>query len=305
MTKFPAPVFPELIDNTMREAFFVCPQKWFNSFCRGLSPVQQSVHLLAGAAFARGLEVTRRSYFQLKHEPNTAIGLGVRALLEHYGDFEPPDNSNKSATRMAEALVSYFQQYPLATDYLQPFIAANGEPAIEFTFAGEIPDVLHPVTGSPLLYGGRFDMLAVRDGVLFVDDEKTTSQLGATWSSQWDLNSQFTGYCWGARQHGFPVAGAIVRGISILKNGFGHAQSIQYRPQWVIDRWMEQLKRDAKRMIEAWKMQQFDYALGSACSAYGGCSFKLLCTSPTPDDWVETNYSHRIWDPMHKGASAS
>jgi hypothetical protein len=305
MTTFPPPAFPELIDNTMREAYFVCPTKFWRSFACGLAPIQPSVHLHAGAAFARGLEVTRRAFFEQKLDARTSIGLGIKALLEFYGDFEPPHDSNKTATRMAEALVSYFQQYPLETDYLKPFITPNGQPAIEFTFAGEIPGVQHPVTGNPLLYGGRFDMLAVKDGVLFVDDEKTTSQLGATWAGQWELSSQFTGYCWGAKQHGFPVAGAIIRGISILKNNFGHAQAITYRPQWQIDRWLEQLRRDALRMIESWKTDTWDYALGSACSMYGGCAFKLLCTSPNPADWIGTNYTHRIWDPMHKGVSGS
>lgn len=302
---FPAPAFPELIDNTMREAAFQCGMKNHYSFQRGLAPVQPSVHLHAGAAFARGLEVTRKCFYEQGLTPHDAVGQGVLALLDFYGDFVPPFESNKTATRMAEALVAYFTQYPLATDWLKPFITANGKPAIEFTFAAEIPGVVHPETGNPMLYGGRFDMLGVKDGVLFVDDEKTTSQLGSTWAQQWELNSQFTGYCWGAKQHGFPVAGAIIRGISILKNNFGHAQVITYRPQWMIDRWLDQLVVDTKRMIEDWKNKKWSYALGSACSMYGGCAFKLLCTSPEPEKWIETNYTHRVWDPMHKGANAS
>lgn len=304
MTDFPAPAFPELIDNTMREAYFVCPTKFWRSFAQGLAPVVPNVHLHAGACFAKGLEVTRNAFWRDKMPARDCVGLGLKAVLESYGEFVPPFDSNKTATRMAEALVAYFTQYPLETDYLQPFVTANGVPAIEFTFAGEIPDVKHPVTGNPLLYGGRFDMLAVRDGVLFVDDEKTTSQLGSTWAQQWELSSQFTGYCWGAKQHGFPVAGAIIRGISILKNNFGHAQAITYRPQWMIDRWLEQVQRDARRMIQSWESQKWDMALGQACSMYGGCQFKLLCTSPDPEKWIGTNYTHRVWDPMHRGAGA-
>jgi hypothetical protein len=307
---FPAPAFPELIDNTMREAAFVCATKMWYGYERNLAPRVPSVHLHAGGAFARGLEVTRRAFYETKLDSRSAVGQGLHALLEFYGTFEPPYESNKTATRMAEALVSYFQQYPLETDFLQPFITPNGKPAIEFTFACEIPDVKHPTTGNPLLYGGRFDMLAMREGVLFVDDEKTTSQLGASWAAQWELNSQFTGYCWGAKQHGFPVAGAIIRGISILKNSFGHAQAITYRPAWAIDRWLEQLVRDAKRMVRAWEDHhergiRHDMALGSACSMYGGCPYKLLCASPDPEKWIEANYTHRVWDPMHRGVGGS
>ena len=52
---------------------------------------------------------------------------------------------------------------------------------------------------------------------LYIEDDKTTSQLGSSWGAQWDMRSQFTGYAWAARQSGLPIAGIIVRGISILK----------------------------------------------------------------------------------------
>lgn len=302
---FPAPRFPDLIDNTMREAFVVCPTKFWYSFIRGVAPRLPSVHLHAGAAFARGLEVARKAFWEQGCPVTEAVGRGVVALLDFYGDFEPAVETNKTATRMAEALVSYFLQYPLDRDYLQPFKLANGRAAIEFTFAVEIPGVVHPVTGNPLLYGGRFDMLAVKNGVLFVDDEKTTQQLGPTWTKQWDLDSQFTGYCWAARTYGYPVAGAIVRGISILKEKFGHAESIQYRPEWMITRWLSQLQDDALRMIESWKAQKWALALGQGCKNYGGCPYLLLCTSPEPDRWIENHYTYRMWDPMHKGQGAS
>jgi hypothetical protein len=170
---------------------------------------------------------------------------------------------------------------------------------IECTFALPL-EIRHPQTGDPMLYAGRFDMLAEREGVLFVVDEKTTSQLGDSWSSKWDLRGQITGYIWAAKQFGIPVAGAIIRGVSILKTQYGHAEASVVRSQWEIDRWYEQLNIKLQRMIDAWKSGVFTYSLGDACESYGGCGYKTLCTVPDPEPYIPVHYERIQWNPLNK-----
>jgi len=291
--------FPHLIDNTAREQFFTCPTKWKYSTINKIAPDPSSVHLHAGGAYAAGLETLRKSFYDRGKSEQDSLADAIEAAYLFYGDFECPPQESKTAERIAGALVSYVDEYPLASDAIKPYRYSSGKHAIEFTFAVPLP-IMHPVTGDPILYGGRFDMLAVREGSLFVVDDKTTKQLGPQWPSQWELNSQFTGYVWAAKQYDLPVAGAIIRGQSILKTGYGHAQVVTYRPQWQLDRWYSQLLRDIERMIETWKTGVYDLALGSACSAYSGCEFKRLCLSNSPDDWLATYYKQRHWNPLAK-----
>lgn len=291
--------FPNFIDNTAREQFFTCPTKWKYSTLHRIGPDPASVHLHAGGAYAAGLEVLRKTFYDENFSQEDALASGIEACIKYYGDFEVPVGSNKSCDRIVGALVSYVDEYPLATDIIKPYQYSTGKHAVEFTFAVPLP-ILHPVTKDPLIYSGRFDMLAVRDNVLFVEDDKTTSQLGSSWSHQWDLNSQFTGYVWAARYYDLEVAGAIVRGQSILKSGYGHAQVILYRPQWQLDRWFAQLCRDVERMVAAWRSGIYDYALGAACAAYSGCEFKKLCTSAQPEQWLPIHYRQKYWNPLAK-----
>ena len=292
--------FPELIDNTAREQFFSCPQRFFRSTIQKLQQTPPSIHLHAGGAYAAGLEALRKAFYDENLPESEALAIGVETLIKFYGAFDPPEGSTKTCERMVGALVDYVREYPLATDTIKPYRLANGKSAIEFTFAIPIPDTSHPVTGQPLLYGGRFDMLAIREDVLFVEDDKTTSQLGQTWGQQWELNSQFTGYVWAAQEFGLPVAGAIIRGQSILKNSYGHAQSIVYRPQWMIDRWLEQLQHDVRAMIHSWETNRYSFALGGSCSHYGGCEFRRLCQSQNPQSWIDAYYINRHWNPLAK-----
>lgn len=199
---------------------------------------------------------------------------------------------------MLGAFDYYFVQWDLGTDTLKPYMP-KGKPAVEFSFALPIPGVNHPTTGDPMLYVGRFDMLGeMPGGALFVVDDKTTKALGPTWSQQWDLRAQFTGYCWAAREYGHDVQGAIIRGISILKRSNGHAQAITYRPQWKVDLWLDQLIHDVKTMISMWESGRWSLNLDASCTLYGGCPYKALCDVPNPEHWIAGNFEVRVWDPL-------
>jgi len=292
------PDFPITIDNTMRSAFVACPQKYFRTYFQHWKPIQESVDLVAGKAYAAGIEASRLEFFQKKN-PSTeeCISAGVAAVITEYGAFEPPEGHVKTLDRMIGALDEYFRNYGFATDLIQPYFS-NGKPAIEFSFALPIPGTSHPTTGEPLLYTGRFDMLGVFNGSIFVVDEKTTKQLGNSWVKSWAMSSQFTGYCWAAGEYGYPVAGAIIRGISILKHKYGHAESLQYRPKWFIDRWLIQLAKDIQRMIRAWELDDWEYDLNTACNNYGGCGLVDVCSSINPERVLEANFQKRIWNPL-------
>ena len=180
---------------------------------------------------------------------------------------------------------------------LQPFTWAEGKRGIEFTFATPRP-FDHPVTGEPLIYTGRSDMIGEMGGGLYIEDDKTTSALGSSWTQQWDMRSQFTGYSWAARQSGLKISGIIIRGISILKTKYDHAQALTYRQDWMIDRWLQQTLRDLTRLEEMWKSGVFDYNLDESCNGYSGCLFRRVCLSEQPDVWLEADYERRVWDPL-------
>jgi len=295
--------FPTLLDNSAISSFKKCPADWYYSSLRSIARIGGNVHLHFGGAYAAGLEAGRKAFYDEGCNEEEAIATALHAATKFWGEFVPPEGVAKTFDRLIDALCEYFEQYPLSSDVIRPHRLSNGKSAIEFTFAIPLPGLRHPTTGDPILYGGRFDMLAERDGSLFVEDDKTASQLGSQWMRNWILDSQFTGYCWAARDFGYPVAGAIIRGLSILKQGFGHAQAIVYRPDWQIERWLESTVHTVSLMIEYWKSGRFPLALDKhACNSYGGCGYHQLCESPNPESWIALNYEPRVWNPLAKGA---
>jgi len=306
---FPEARFPAIIDNTLRKDFASCPTKAFYAHFVRLGSVEPSIHLHFGGAFARGLEVTRKAFHGQGISGPEAERLGQEAIKQFWGEYDVEGNGTvKSLARCLSAHESYFLEYPLAYDHIKPYKAPDGSPGVEFTFALPLP-IKHPETGDPLTYAGRFDMLGVFQDTLYVVDEKTSTALGASWGNQWDLASQFTGYCYAAQAFDYPVGGAIIRGVGLLKTQTTFAQHITYRPKWMLEVWYEQLLRDVERMVYYWEQykdssRRFDLNLGDACSAYGACPFRRLCLSPNPENWVSGYYAERHWNPLAQDAQA-
>ena len=61
MTK---PIFPHAVDSTMLATFRSCPQKFFRQYVEHWKPKAESVYLVAGGAFASGIEAARRAFYE-------------------------------------------------------------------------------------------------------------------------------------------------------------------------------------------------------------------------------------------------
>jgi hypothetical protein len=293
------PDFPLVFDNSMRSAFVECPQKFTWEYMRHFKTRAPSVHLHAGGVWASALETTRMAFYRDEIDPLTAQAMGLEVLIREYGDFDPGRHDNKSIDRLIAAFQYYWTAFPLQSDPVQPYIGKNG-PMVEFSFALPLdPSLLHPVTGEPIIYTGRADMVATYAGAVSIYDDKTTSSLGASWAGQWDRRSQFTGYVWAANAYGIPVTQVVVRGIALLKTSINHAQAITVRTPHHVAEWHKQAVRDIRRAMECWKEGYWDLNLADACAGYGGCMFRQPCMSANPEPWLSGgNYSVRIWDPL-------
>lgn len=299
------PPFPTVFDSSLLGAFRSCPAKAKMEYFEHWRHQGKSVHLVAGGAYAAGLEAMRRAFYVDGIDEATALVVGGKTLLEFYGDFECPEDSAKSAQRTLGALEYYAAQYPLGVDRAQPItVPGDKGRGIEMGFNEPIdlndPEMRHPETGDPLLYCGRADMLVEYQSMRLGLDDKTTSSLGAKWPDQWNLRSQFTGYSWGFAKIGLPLNGWLIRGVSILKTKYDTMEAITYRPEWEIERWHHQLKRDILKMRFMWETGYFDFNLDHACTEFGGCMFRQVCKMRDPQLLLDQQFERRRWDPVHR-----
>lgn len=320
--------FPDIIDASMLSTYKSCARKFYLTYLEHLKAKEPNVHLHAGKSFASGIEAARRAYYEGKysipiHSPEgnliceqdlmkdpgnaeDAVAEGLRVLMREYGDFSCPPESAKSLERMAGALEFYYTSYPLEHDSAIPIEMPGGKRGIEFSFALPLP-LKNPDTGDPILYCGRMDAITAFASGHFVTDEKTATSLGPSWARQWDLRSQFTGYCWATREHGIRCDGVLVRGISILKTKYDTQQAVSYRPDWQIDRWYANMLMVVTRLVDEYialcesgtlSETLFEHNLDDACTSYGNCGFYDACRSEDATTWLVTNFARKKWNPL-------
>jgi hypothetical protein len=296
--------FPERVDSTALSAARLCSRQWYWNWLRHMEPKASSIHLVAGGAYARGLEVARRLFYT--GDPRFYLNIDAclpyawRAAVDHWGFFEANPEENKQLWRILEAIDLYFREFPPASDHVQPMRWGSGKPAIEFTFAFPLQGTVHPVTGNPILYTGRLDMIGERSpGSLWLVDDKTCSQLGAQWAYQWDLRSQFLGYMSAISDAvRKPVEGCLVRGMCFRKHGYETAEKLVHFHQWQAEEWLDGTTRLVQRLIDEHQQGRYDKAYSDACNMYGGCNFRDLCTHRDPEAWVNADYQQFTWDPL-------
>jgi len=292
--------FPEVIDATFMNEWRACRHKAFRAHMQHYKPEGESVHLHFGACFASALETVRREFYIGGKASDESIASGMRTFFEKWGDFIPPEGVAKTLERGLGALDFYFDEWPLGDkNQAMPHIMPSGLPAIEFSFAEPLP-FLHPETGQPVIYAGRCDMIAdFADGV-YLEDDKTASQLGDSWAKQWELRGQFTGYSWAARESGIDTKGVLVRGVSILKTKYGAAQALTNRSAAEVDEWLATTLSDLADLRDAWEKREWKKNFGDTCSSYGGCQFIPVCKSADPETWLKVYFQRSRWDPLER-----
>jgi hypothetical protein len=299
--------FPLVIDSTMLMEYDSCPMSFFRKYLQHLSKGQESTDLIAGRAFAKGLEVARKAYWNDGADPEEAISEGRDALWEDYGD-HISSKPAKTVERMSTALELYFLEYPLGIDQVKPAKLEDGTYAIEYSFAHELPFQHPDIPDMNIIITGRADMLGEYAGKLWVVDEKTTgSAFTQDWGKQWDTRGQFSTYCYGLRRDNIQVAGAYIRGIYLGKTSikFNECQSV--RNEFQVQIWEHQMMLKVQQILDtykAWKesgehpLKYFFGAWNESCNKYfRACQFQDLCRDKNSEMWLDSQFDQYIWLP--------
>ena len=299
-------LFPLIISNTDMSLWSQCQLRWFRERCQSLrKPGLKNINLDAGAAFAKGMEVTREAFYQDKLTPAESIDQGYHKVLEVMYESGNVNDDLKSPERMALALVEYFKYFPLESDDVVPAELEDGTSAIEHKMTAELP-ILHPELGVPIIFKGKLDMLATNMGRTYIVDEKTTKAITSNTGELLATSGQFIGYAWLCRQLGISVAGAKIRKVAIQKTAIKFQEFEVPITDFMIDRWEKATIRKVTDMVGNYKafmtlphnLEEYfvaDYSNG--CTAYfQPCPYTAGCTTRYGEGFIDTEFEQLIWD---------
>lgn len=312
-----SPWIPRPIDNTALADYMACPRKYFYGMVLNR---RRSGATAPPLAFGTSWHAALEAHYKTGGN-EAAVQL---AILNSWQQHDRPDDH-----RTVERVLSCYHQYldhwgDHATD-----TSRNGRtvgfpenPMVEIPVEIAWPGGAHP-------YTGKIDRIIEINGLYYVEDHKTTSQLGAQYFQQYDPNNQMMGYAWLAQKlTGLRIAGVRINALGVLKTQTKLAREIVSYSKERLEEWGRNYNAWVYRLEDSYKIMDPEvYGLGApkepgdpdysmteeeamlvawphnfmACSAkYGMCQYASLCSfQPARRGYVlETEFQQKEWDPM-------
>lgn len=288
-------------DSTSMTALKTCPRLYYYSIIQGYSPRAESVHLTFGLHYHSALE--HYYVLQAKGLPHEeALRSVVRKTLDAtwnrpLGRPWTSDHKQKHRESLLRTIIWYLDQFK--SDPFETVILHDGSPAVELTF--RLQTSYSMMTGEPVLWCGHLDRLAkFNDDSFVVDHKTTTSTIDERFFDSFSPNNQFSGYTFaGQVVYQTPLKGIVINGAQIAVSFSRFRRQLIMRPPEVLDEWYKNLGyyfTAAERYATDgyWPMNE------SACSNYGGCTFRSICSkSPSVrQTWLDADFTRRTWDPL-------
>jgi hypothetical protein len=281
-----------VFDNSIIETMARCPRRGFYSYWLNRAVTKKSHPLSWGSAVHKFMEVLEGRYLtdgQDLTQASTYRSEAIKAGATYWS--EDPPLGHKRDWMTMERLIKTFDacfEFWLREKNMGQRQVLHTEQAFTIT----LPNGRE--------FGGRIDQLLEWNGRLWIRDFKTTSRMGATYGSQFDLSHQFSGYTYAARElSGRKVDGVIVNTIynTKLKGPEVHEHLVT-RKDAELEQWLESIQFEMS-LIDQYEAQDIWPMRTVACNDYGGCPYQDGCKKgywSHIDHWLKENTIESIWD---------
>lgn len=155
--------------------------------------------------------------------------------------------------------------------------------------------------GCPWPYAGKIDRIIELNGLLYVEDHKTTSQMGPYFFKNFELSNQMMGYVWMAQMFTKKkVAGVRINAHAILKRESKFERQIISYSQSRLEDWAENYALWAKQLQAAHEAQFFPRNYNACSGKYGMCQYANVCSMPPKHRMavLEQDYEEFAWNPL-------
>lgn len=233
MTTIPLPLVDGdtlLIDNSSLEVFTTCPRAAQYYYCHKRETADKRSALQFGRIIHKALETRYRAASSMYAQSPAVESVMLAVLDKEFAEWSPPEDDFRTHSFAVELINRYGIQYPFESFELVTF--SDGRPFLEVPFAIplgtlEINDTLlvhdlktgvieHRHVGTlKIMWTGKIDLGYKSHEGLYIMDHKTTSMMGPSFFTEFELAHQMHGYGWAAEQIlGQPMTGFVINAIA-------------------------------------------------------------------------------------------
>lgn len=303
-----SPFIQRSIDNTALSQFMECPRKYYYGMVRNRRKGGANKPALSyGTTWHKILET---------HYKTGGDALAVKeAAIASWQPHENPDD-HRTLQRALKSYVSYLDRWgDHAGDSANhgKTVGFPENPVVELATELWWPGALHP-------YAGKIDRVFELQGLYYVEDHKTSSQLGPYYFNQFDPSNQMMGYAVLAQElTGLPIAGVRINAHGVLKTQdkferkiitYSQPRLVEWKENY--NNWISKINRSmelitmpkenlgAKELMEMEMGAAFPMQLNACAGKYGPCQYVEVCTNAPHirEKILEFEYEENPWDPM-------
>lgn len=295
-----SPYIPRAIDNTALDAYMSCPAKFDMSMVQNRrAPGATRPPLAYGTTW----HVIMDTHYRTGGDVEQVVAAAVKSWKQH----DNPED-HRTLERAISEYGKYLQHYGTFEQETKGWGQTLGyphEPLIEIPVEVWWTGSLHP-------YAGRIDRIFEYQGLIYVEDHKTTSALGANYFKQFDPSNQMMGYAVvGQELVGRPIAGVRINAHAVLKGSSKFERQTVLFSQDRLEEWKENYNYWVKRIEDSYVRSQHpvpEVAAGAfprnfnACAGkYGQCSYTDVCTFDRNlrTRILEATYEEHPWNPLN------
>ena len=306
------PVIDRPIDNTAMSAYMACPREYaLGMILHRRKAEGGSAALTFGKAWHKALELHYKIGSSTTVEARrNAVQLGVQM---HWGDGHESVDDYRTLQRVFLDYEAYIKEWGEPSLESGKTVGWPTAPLIEMATNAQGEGLLHP-------WAGKIDRVIELNGLLYIEDHKTTSRLDKNYFKQFELSNQMKGYTYLGRQllPGRKIAGVRINLSHVLTNKTAfHRELFTYTDadiaEWVgqMNLWFKRLGKDVELYLElleqGWDsvsaiMAIFPAHFGdNGCSRkFGMCQYHEVCSvSPAlRGRMLEANFEERPWNPL-------
>lgn len=283
-----SPHIPRSLDNTALADYMACPFKYYAGMVlhrrRAGAP---SPAISAGTAWHAGLE----AHFKTGGNRDAV----QRAIVMAWEQHDRPEDH-----RTVERVLASYDQYIDYWGSHDQDAARSGRtvgfpdnPLVEIPVELSWPGALHP-------YTGRIDRIYEHNGLYYVEDHKSTSQMGTYYFHQFDPDNQMMGYAALAEiLTGLPIAGVRINAVCFLKGSTKFAREVISFSKERLAHWRENYNMWVQLIEQAYANDFWPHNFKSCSGKYGACQYTPVCSSSPHRRMqvLEMEYEEKPWEP--------
>lgn len=305
MTPLPLPLVDGClyIDNTSLETFTTCPRQSQYYILQRKELNRDRIALSFGEAFH---DVLREMYTRFGVSYRSASDNAAVLAYAQTRQLTPPIDDYRTTSYLVTGVDKYLAQYPA-----EPFTIASmpdGTPGIEIPFTFPLGVIDSPIYGRiTIIWTGKIDLVYRSNGRLGLMDHKTTSIMGASYFTEFEIAHQFYGYA-AALEYILhePVGEICVNGLGCRKptrTGVPYEFSRHVIPvsRALLNEWHDDTLAILRTFISHAEHGYFPKHTKWCVAKYGACQFRALCTldpEMRPHALNTSEFKAVTWSPL-------